>query len=240
MWRAGRRARPFAVAHHSAPAGRRRVRRAQCRGRPAVGGGGPALGGSATDGSPLAAAGYSCRGGGCDPRQDDGSLGLRDRGRACRGVRALGRRRHVEPVERRRGRSRLGPAVDGLGLRALRRRVHRFRAVPGLQSLRLAAPRQGHRQAGVPDVVVGRDDVQRGHGHRAHVLRRRRADLASRRPSPGPRAPRHAPMRRGSRCSTRISIGGSRVVPVRHRRLGAGLLQPARACPTPSARPSTR
>ena len=62
----------------------------------------------------------------------------------------------------------------------------------GAQPAREDPPGPGRRAARVPHVVVGRDDVQRRHGHRAHVLRRHRAALAPRRAAERRRPAEHA------------------------------------------------
>ena len=67
-----------------------------------------------------------------------------------------------------------------LGVRAGRERLRRLRAVARDQQVRQHPARPRRRGAGVPDRLVDRDDVQRRHGHRPDVLRRRRAAHALR------------------------------------------------------------
>ena len=93
-----------------------------------------------------------------------------------------------------------------LAVRALDGGIPDLRRVPGGDAVRPAAARAGRRSARVQDDLLDRDDVQRRDGHRADVLRRRRADLASRRAaarrsrSRTPRRPR--PRRWSGRTST--------------------------------------
>ncbi len=63
------------------------------------------------------------------------------------------------------------------------------------------------RGTGVPDRVLDRDDVQRRHGHRPDVLRRRRAAHPLRHAAPGHRCRRATPRPRRPRWPPRCSTG---------------------------------
>ena len=158
---------------------------------------------------------------------------VRRRRRARPGVPALGRHRR----RRIRGGDPRGAQLDDhdvrLALRADQRRLPALLGVPRLLPLRQHQARPRRLRAGVLDVLVGLDDVRDRHGHRADVLRRRRAAVA-----PGDPAPRPGRGGLGAGCAAR---DGVHVLPLglpplgdvrRHRpldrllRLPQGLRQP--------------
>ena len=112
---------------------------------------------------------------------------LRDHRGDRRRVPRLGLRQHRLPRHGLRRLARVDHGQHRLALRPHLERVRRVRAVAGDEPLRHHPARPRRRGAGVPDRLLGRDDVQRRHGHRPDVLRRQRADQPLRDPAPGHR-----------------------------------------------------
>ncbi len=115
--------------------------------------------------------------------------------------------------------------VRGLGLRPRRERLRALRHRGGDQQVRPYPPGTGRRAAGVPDGLVDRDDVQRGHGYRTHVLRCLRARGALRRHRPRARC-RATPEAVHTAMATTLSTG----------RCIRGRSTPSSAWPSPTAR----
>ena len=93
-------------------------------------------------------------------------------------LRALGRAGHRKPWHRRRSTCWLIISTFGWLFVLSTVAFLVFAAVLAFSRFGRAPARRGRRPARVPHVVVDRDDVQRRHGHRPHVLRRRGAHLA--------------------------------------------------------------
>ena len=98
-----------------------------------------------------------------------------------------------------------------------------------LQPLRPRPSRQGRRPARVPHRLVDRDDVQRRHGHRAHVLRGGGAHLASHRSARRDGEAGSEAAAQQAMAHLLLPLGAAPVGDLRDRRPGARLLHlPAR------------
>ena len=151
-------------------------------------------------------------------------------------VRGVGGGVHRQPGERDPVDADMAARPLRLALRAVGRRVRGVRRLDRVQSLRDDATRRRRGPSGVPHVVLGGDDVQRGDGDRADVLRRRRADLASGRAAAGARRTgdaRHRPARDAVHV---LPLGAHAVGDLRRGGAHAGLLLHAQGAAEPCQR----
>jgi hypothetical protein len=159
----------------------------------------------------------------CASREGRGQGRVRGHRTRQPGVPRVGLRQHRQPRRRLRDRSGVDHGEGRLALRADLERVRGLRDLARARQVRQHPARPRRRGAGVPDDLVGRHDVQRGHGHRADVLRCQRADHPLRHAAAGHRRGREPRGRAGRDGDDDVPLDAAPVGDLRRRRPGGGV-----------------